>query len=43
MKLLPTAAKALMRGKAPLPYVHAKRPGAEQIKKIFEKGEAENK
>ena len=43
MKLLPTAAKALMRGKAPIPYVHAKRPGAEQIKKIIEKGEAENK
>jgi hypothetical protein len=33
----------LVRGKAPLPYVHAKRPGAEQIKKIIEKGEAENK
>jgi succinate dehydrogenase / fumarate reductase iron-sulfur subunit len=43
MKLLPTAAKAMVRGKAPLPYMHAKRPGAEQIKKIIEKGEAENK
>ena len=43
MKLLPTAAKALMRGKAPIPYIHAKRPGADQIKKILEKGEADNK
>ena len=43
MKLLPTAAKAMMRGKAPIPYLHAKRPGAEQIKKIFEKGEGEKK
>lgn len=43
MKLLPTAAKALLRGKAPLPYVHSKRPGADRIKKIFEKGERERK
>jgi len=43
MKLLPTAAKALMRGKAPIPYLHSKRPGADQIKRIFEKGEAEKK
>lgn len=39
MRLLPTAAKALVRGKAPMPYVHPKRPGAERIKRIFEKGE----
>jgi succinate dehydrogenase / fumarate reductase iron-sulfur subunit len=43
MKLLPTAAKALMRGKAPIPYMHAKRPGADKIKRIFEKGELEKK
>ena len=43
MKLLPTAAKAMVRGKAPIPYLHSKRPGAEQIKRIFEKGEAEKK
>lgn len=41
MKLLPTAAKALARGKAPIPYLHAKRPGADKIKKIFEKAEEE--
>jgi hypothetical protein len=43
MKLLPTAAKALARGKAPIPYMHSKRPGADQIKKIFEKVEQEEK
>jgi succinate dehydrogenase / fumarate reductase iron-sulfur subunit len=43
MKLLPTAAKAMMRGKAPIPYLHAKRPGADKIKKIFQKGEHETK
>jgi succinate dehydrogenase / fumarate reductase iron-sulfur subunit len=39
MKLLPTAVKALRRGKAPMPYLHPKRPGADRIKRIFEKGE----
>jgi succinate dehydrogenase / fumarate reductase iron-sulfur subunit len=39
IKLLPTAVKATARGKAPIPYVHPKRPGADRIKKIFEKGE----
>lgn len=39
MKLLPTAITALRRGKAPMPYVHPKRPGADRIKRIFEKGE----
>jgi succinate dehydrogenase / fumarate reductase iron-sulfur subunit len=39
MRLLPTAVKATMRGKAPLPFIHAKRPGADRIKRIFEKGE----
>jgi succinate dehydrogenase / fumarate reductase iron-sulfur subunit len=43
MKLLPTAAKALVKGKAPIPYMHAKRPGADKIKRIFEKGESEKK
>jgi succinate dehydrogenase / fumarate reductase iron-sulfur subunit len=43
MKLLPTAAKAMVRGKAPVPYLHPKRPGADKIKKIFEKGEQETK
>lgn len=39
MKLLPTAARALRRGKAPLPYIHSKRPGAERIRRIFDKAE----
>jgi succinate dehydrogenase / fumarate reductase iron-sulfur subunit len=43
MKLLPTAAKALTRGKAPIPYMHTKRPDADKIKKIFEKAEQEEK
>ncbi len=43
MKLLPTAAKAMARGKAPIPYLHPKRPGADKIKKIFQKGEQETK
>lgn len=41
--LLPTAIKALVRGKAPLPYVHRKRPGADQIKRIFDKAEETKK
>jgi hypothetical protein len=43
MKLLPTAAKALARGKAPIPYMHSKRPDADKITKIFEKAEQEEK
>ena len=43
MRLLPTAAKAMLRGKAPIPYLHSKRPGADKIKKIFEKGEEQKK
>ncbi len=39
IKLLPTAMKAVARGKAPIPYLHPKRPGADRIKRIFEKGE----
>ena len=43
MKLLPTAVRAARRGKAPIPYVHPKRPGADRIKQIFEKGEQRGK
>lgn len=39
IRLLPTAIKAAARGKAPMPYLHPKRPGADRIKKIFEKGD----
>ncbi len=42
-KLLPTALKAVMRGKAPMPFMHHKRPGAGKIKRIFEKWEATKK
>jgi hypothetical protein len=40
MRLLPTAAKAVARGKAPIPFVHHKRPGFEKIARIMEKAEA---
>jgi len=43
MKLLPTAAKAMVRGKAPIPFVHHKRPGAEHIARIIEKAETKEK
>lgn len=43
MKLLPTAAKAIARGKAPIPYLHPKRPGADKIARIIEKAEANEK
>jgi succinate dehydrogenase / fumarate reductase iron-sulfur subunit len=43
MKLLPTAAKAVMRGKAPIPFLHHKRPGAEKIARIIEKAEQKEK
>jgi succinate dehydrogenase / fumarate reductase iron-sulfur subunit len=43
MKLLPTAAKAVARGKAPIPFLHHKRPGAEKIARIIEKAEAKEK
>jgi len=43
MKLLPTAARAMMRGKAPIPYLHPKRAGADKIKRIFEKGAEQKK
>jgi hypothetical protein len=41
--LLPTALKAMIKGKAPLPYLHPKRPGAHQIKRIFDKAEESKK
>jgi len=40
MKLLPTAVKAITRGKAPIPYLHHKREGSEKITRIIEKAEA---
>ena len=38
-KLLQVGFRAVRRGKAPVPYLHKKRPGAEHIKRIFEKVE----
>jgi len=43
MKLLPTAARAVARGKAPIPFWHHKRPGAEKIARIIEKAEEKEK
>ena len=42
-RLLPTALKAIRRGKAPIPFKHSKRPRADRIKRIFEKWEATKK
>jgi succinate dehydrogenase / fumarate reductase iron-sulfur subunit len=39
LKLLPTAARAIARRKAPLPYLHHRRPGAKEIRHIIEKAE----
>ncbi|MBI2370148.1 MAG: succinate dehydrogenase/fumarate reductase iron-sulfur subunit [Deltaproteobacteria bacterium] len=39
LELLPTAVKALQRGKLPMPYLHRSRPGAEQIRRIIERAE----
>jgi succinate dehydrogenase / fumarate reductase iron-sulfur subunit len=42
LKQLPLALKAFRRGKLPKPYfLHEKRPGADRIKRIFEKWEEE--
>ena len=38
-KLLPTVVRALPKGKAPLPYLHPKRPGTQAIRRIIEKAE----
>jgi succinate dehydrogenase / fumarate reductase, iron-sulfur subunit len=43
LKLLPTAVRALRRGKAPLPYLHHKAPGAEKVRRIIEKAEEKNR
>ncbi|MSQ24487.1 MAG: hypothetical protein EXR58_08100 [Chloroflexi bacterium] len=43
MKLLPIAARAAIKGKAPIPYLHHKRPGAKRITEIFEKGDERGK
>ena len=43
MRLLPTAARAVVRGKAPIPFLHHKRPGADQIARIIEKAESKEK
>jgi succinate dehydrogenase / fumarate reductase iron-sulfur subunit len=42
LKLLPTAARALVKRKAPIPYLHHRRPGAEEIRHIIEKAEEGN-
>ncbi len=39
LRLMPTALRALRKGKAPLPYKHPKRPGADRIKRIIKKAE----
>jgi len=39
LKLLPTALRAMRRGKAPMPYMHEKRPGAADIRRIIERAE----
>jgi succinate dehydrogenase / fumarate reductase iron-sulfur subunit len=39
LNLMPTAVRAFRRGKLPNPLTHKKRPGVEQIKRIFEKVE----
>ena len=39
LKLLPTAARAIAKHKAPIPYMHHRRPGAKKIRHIIEKVE----
>lgn len=39
LKLLPTAARAIARHKAPIPYLHHKRPGTKAVRQIIEKAE----
>jgi hypothetical protein len=43
LRLLPIAARALRRGKAPIPYMHHKSPGAAQIRRIIEKAEEKHR
>jgi succinate dehydrogenase / fumarate reductase iron-sulfur subunit len=42
-RLLPTALRAMAKRKAPMPYLHSKREGADKIKRIFKKWEATKK
>jgi succinate dehydrogenase / fumarate reductase iron-sulfur subunit len=42
LKLLPTAVRAIARRKAPIPYLHHRRPGAKKIRHIIEKAEEGN-
>ena len=41
LPMLPTALRALLKGKVP-PILHHKRPGAEHVKRIFEELEKES-
>jgi hypothetical protein len=43
LRLLPIAARALRRGKAPIPYLHHKSAGAVQVRRIIEKAEEKNR
>jgi succinate dehydrogenase / fumarate reductase iron-sulfur subunit len=43
IKLLPTAMRAMLKRKAPMPFIHHKRPGSGHIKRIFKKWEATKK
>ncbi len=38
-KLLPTVLRALPKGKAPMPYLHPKRPGTRAIRRIIDKAQ----
>jgi succinate dehydrogenase / fumarate reductase iron-sulfur subunit len=39
LKLLPTATRAMIKGKAPIPYWHHRRSGARAIRRIIDKAE----
>jgi succinate dehydrogenase / fumarate reductase, iron-sulfur subunit len=43
LRLLPIAARALRRGKAPIPYLHHKSPGTPQVRRIIQKAEEKNR
>jgi succinate dehydrogenase / fumarate reductase iron-sulfur subunit len=42
-KLVPIAARALRRGKAPIPYIHHKSSGSAQVRRIIQKAEEKNR
>ena len=42
VKLIPVAARSFRVGKVP-PLIHKKRPGAENIQRLFDGGKAENR